>query len=180
MNRWIQLFAYALLTVTLVVWAGIYFAAVSIRAHAVELSSSVSSVQAQEDRIAYQKRLSALATDTQSNRAELESLVARDVVSIITMLEEAGKPLRLSVLVNDAQSAGVAQEIPGGGALNAVTFLVESQGSYASLMRLETLFENLPLVSTVDGVELQELQDSSIPWHLTARIRVYTTASISS
>ncbi|HVU75302.1 MAG TPA: hypothetical protein VHD38_00465 [Candidatus Paceibacterota bacterium] len=180
MNRSLQFFAYVLLGIACATCVGIYIAAGSIRQSAIALSASAANAQAQEDRIAYQKRLAALATDTQNQRAELEALVSPDVVSIVNELEAAGNPVHLSVTVNDAQTSGAAQDLPGGGSLHAVTFLVESQGSYASLMRLETLFENLPLASVVDGVEMQELQDQKTPWHLTARIRIYTTAQISS
>jgi hypothetical protein len=180
MARFTQLVAYALLALALLAWGGIYVASSSVRASATALSSDVASTQAQEDRLAYQKRLAALAEDTQVERASLETLVSRDLVSIVNQLEATGKPLGLAVVVSDAQASGALQDLPGGGSLRTITFIVESQGTYASLMRLEGLFENLPLASTVDTLELQALQSQQTPWHLTARIRVYTTAPISS
>jgi hypothetical protein len=179
MDRSIQLIAYGLFIIALITWGSVYVAASRIRENAVALSASASNAQAQADRIAYQKRLSAIARDTEEERAALDALLAPDIVSMVKMIESAGKPLRLTVTVNDAQASG-AVDLPGGAPLRTVTFLVESQGPYASLMRLETLFENLPLASTVDELELQSLQDQATPWHLTARIRVYTTAAISS
>lgn len=180
MNRALQLFAYILLAFASTFAVGIYFAASSVRDSAVALSATAANAQAQQDRIAYQKRISALASDTEEERARLESYVSLDIVSIVNLIEASGEPLRLPVTVNDAQALGAQQDLPGGDALHAVTFLVESQGSYASLSKLEALFENLPLASSVDSVEFQKLQDPKTPWHLTARIRVYTTAAISS
>jgi hypothetical protein len=179
MDRSIQFIAYGLLAIALVTWGGVYIATSRIRESAVALSASASNAQAQADRIAYQKRLSAIASDTQEERAALDALIAPDIVSMVKEIESAGKPLHVTVTVNDAQASG-AQDLPGGGSLRTVTFLVESQGSYASLMKLETLFENLPLASTVDALELQALQNQATPWHLTAHIRVYTTSAISS
>lgn len=180
MNRSIQIFAYIVFAFALTFAVGVYFASSSVRQSAVALSATALNAQAQQDRLAYQKRISALAKDTQEERAAIESLVSFDIVSIVNKIEAAGKPLGLTVTVNDAQASGAQQDLANGDSLRAVTFLVQSEGSYASLMKLETLFENLPLASSVESVELQKLQDPKTPWHLTARIRVYTTAAISS
>jgi hypothetical protein len=180
MQRSIQLIAYALFLVALVTWGGVYLAAARMRADAVSLSASASNAQAQEDRIAYQKRIASLARETADERARVDDIVSLDIVSIVKKIEAAGKTLRLTVSVNDAQASGAAQELASGDSLHAVTFLVESQGSYAALMQLEELFENLPLASSVDGLELQSLEGAAMPWHLTARIRVFTTSAISS
>jgi hypothetical protein len=180
MARFMQLAAYALLALALLAWGGMYAASSSVRASAAALSSDAASAQAQEDRLAYQKRLAALAEDTKTERAALEAFASRDLVSMVNELEATGKSLGLTVMVSDAQASGALHDLPGGGSLRTITFIVESQGTYASLMRLEELFENLPLASTVDTLELQALQNRQAPWHLTARIRVYTTAPISS
>jgi hypothetical protein len=63
--------------------------------------------------------------------------------------------------------------------LQAVAFVVQAQGSFSSLMKLVALFEHLPLVSSVGEIDLERTAAANQKaglWHLTARIRVLTTA----
>lgn len=175
--------AWLFLFFSLLAWVAVVYAAFSIRGEAASSASTAESADQQLDRLAYTQRLSSLVATTADERALLDSFAQLDVVSIVKTMEAAGKSMHVNVQVNDAQPEIGAQALPGGGNLQPVGFVVEARGTFSSLMRVTALFEHLPLVSSVEQVELEYLGTSGagvLPWHLTLRVRVYTTAPVSS
>ncbi|MEK7601166.1 MAG: hypothetical protein AAB480_01370 [Patescibacteria group bacterium] len=160
-------------------WGAVIYAALSIQTQARVSATNVAQSEQQIDRAARMLRLSGLVADTKDERARLDSLIQSDVVSIVDTIEAAGAAARVKATVSDALPQGVSRELPGGEPLQTVAFVVQAQGSFSSLMKLVALFEHLPLVSSVEEIDLEQsagANPKTATWHLTARIRVLTTA----
>ena len=131
-------------------------------------------------------RLHALARDTKNAREQLAALTEADVLGIANMIESVGKSTGVKIKINGAEPESDRQDASTKvQTLNAVNFLVETEGTFASLMHTASLFENLPAISVVQSLEFERLQTSdSIDknkkplWRLIARIKVMTTAGI--
>lgn len=174
--------AWFALLLAILLWGAVLYTAMAIRTEAIASADSAARSETQVDKAAYTQRIAALATDTAQERAALDTLVQSDIVSIIDIIEAAGKTARVQATVSDALPEGGAQEMPGGSQLQVVSFIVQAQGSFSSLMRAISLFEHLPLPSSVGQVELQYLSTTDSraqPWRMTVRIRVLTTAASS-
>lgn len=124
-------------------------------------------------------RMHALAVDTALARTRLDDLLDTDVISAVEMLEGAGKAAKVKIQLSDAQSDTGVQS---GSNVKAVGFVVSAEGSFASLMRLLTLLETLPLPSSLTRFDLEHTSGGSEAnsWRLNSYIRVLTTADISS
>lgn len=154
------------------------YAALSIQTQAQVSATNVAQSEQQVDRAARTLRLSGIVADTKDERERLDTLIQPDVVSIVDTIEAAGAAARVKATVSDALPQGISRELPGGQPLQAVAFVVQAQGSFSSLMKLLALFEHLPLVSSVEEVDLEQssaANPKTATWHLTARIRVLTT-----
>lgn len=175
--------AYGSLALALIVWAALLGGSFHLMSSAQERAQAAATLQADAAKRAYTARLAALAQDTSTQRAALESLVQPDVVTIVNGIEAAGKKAGTDAQVTSALADGTATDLPGGGKIQGVAFVVEAHGSYASMARLAQVYEKLPLASTVESVDLEKavaLGATSASWHLTIRIRVFTSAPISS
>lgn len=183
MKKNIHALALSLLLLAVAAWGGVWYAGSYILNEAGRRASSASVADQQVDKVAFAQRVKALATDTKSDRDTLDALMSNDVVSIVNVIESVGKNAGVSTHVNDALPLGDAQALPDGSSVRSVAFVVESQGSYASLVRLLDAFEHLNLPSSVEQVELQHMptEKGKISlWRLSTRIRVLTTSRISS
>lgn len=182
MKRNISILAWPLLALSIAAWLGVAYAGSWILQQAQEKGAQASSADQESDRVAYALRLHSLAADTSQDRADLEALVGKDVVAIAKELEATGKSAGAAASVSSASPEGPVKEIPGGAPLRGISFIVQLQGSYASLMRAVQLYELLPTPSSIQGVEIERLSQAdknSPPWHMTLRIRIFTTADIS-
>ena len=171
--------AWISLVVAFCAWGAVVYIAFSLQDQAASNANSTAQSEQQLDRIAYAQRLAALASDTKDERTRLESIVQPDIVAIVNVIEAAGKSVKVNATVSDALSEGGPQALPGGQSLQTVAFVVQAQGSFASLMQLAALFEHLPLSSSVEQLELEHTPSADTkvaPWHLAARIRVMTTS----
>jgi hypothetical protein len=184
MKTSISIIGWVALAFALCVWGAVGYAALSIQDQASMSASNAASSAQQVDKIAYAQRISALAADTQVERNQLDTLVGSGVVSIVNVIEAAGTSAHVNAQVSDAIPEGAAVGLPGGAQLQAVGFVVQAQGGFTALMQAVTLFEALPLPSSVEQVELQQATatdpHAALLWNMTVRIRVLTTAVSSS
>jgi len=158
-------------------WGIVGYASFEIHRVAKERAERARIAEQEGNRAAYSQRISVLAAETETDRARLKGLVDKDVVSIIEAIEAAGRSARVSARVSDAVPAGGAEEIPGGGEMQAVEFIVQATGSFASLMQAAALFEKIPLAASLQQIEFERnASDQGPPWRMTARIQVLTTA----
>ena len=177
----LSLLSYALLVLALCAWGAVIYAGYRIEAAASIRADAINVAQQQADQTAYVGRLHSLVGETALGRAQLESLMSSDVVAIVSGLESAGKNVHAKVTT--AAPEGTPTTLPGGGQLQAVGFAVNASGSFSDLMHALTVYEHLSLPSTVEGVDIEALDQTAAkaaPWNMTVHIRIITSAVISS
>lgn len=183
MRTKIHIIAWTLLALAFCAWGAVWYAGTLIVSEATALSVSAATAEQQLDRLAYAQRLDSLAADTEAERNRLTSFTHADVISIINIIESVGKGGGVSAHVSDALPIGSPQMLPGDVPLQSIQFVVGAQGSFSALMRTVEALEHLPLPSSIDQIEFQRDAGSaskSVTWRLTVRVRVITTAAVSS
>lgn len=124
-------------------------------------------------------RTHALARDTKDVRAQLEAYAYLDVLSIVDTIESVKKDARVGIDIGQALSAGENAT----SLAHTVGFIVEARGSFSAITHAAALLQSLPIPSAVDQMQFERMQDAAGSpnlWRLTARMRVFTTADISS
>ena len=123
--------------------------------------------------------IEALAADSASDRATLNTLLQNDVLHIISTIQAAGKSAGTDTSIPSVTPGGLPQ-LPSN--VTALEFIVQSQGSFAQVFNAAKLFETLPLPSQVEQLDFERQQNAieSKTWQLTAHIRVLTSAQIPS
>lgn len=175
--------AYALLAVAVLAWTGILYEGSQLKSEAALRAEMAASVEQVSEKRAYAARLAALAADTKEERARLERIVEADVVAIANAIEAVGKRASVRAQVSDALPESGAVDLPGGGKIQPIAFIVQADGSFSALMRLAALYEHLSLPSQIEQLDIERsgaADSKSSPWHMTIRIRVFTNAPVSS
>ena len=171
-------------TLAILAWIGAVFFLFSIRAQHSSGVSNLSDAQsaAAEDNASL--RIQALARSTKNERTALDNLTNNDFLSIANIIEAVGKDSGVEINIVSVLPATGAQKQAKKSALNDVDFLVETEGTFAALIETASLFENLPLISSVQNLELERFlvsgsgKKEETRWRLSARIRVLTAHSI--
>lgn len=166
--------------VGLAAWAGVWFLFSDVSARLADRAQSLSDTSAQSAQQSDQIALHALVADTAQTRTQLAGAVDTDVVSIANDIDAAGKASGAQTTIGSASIITPAGSPQG---LNELEFLVQSTGSFAQVWRAAQLFETLPLPSTVNQVDFEQLPNSGkgpSEWQLTAHIDVLTSAQVSS
>ena len=129
-------------------------------------------------------RARALARETTEERVALERSARVDVLSAVNTIESVGVSAGVTVHVSDARTESSIAGNPGGLTLSAIGFVVTAEGTFTGLMRALLLLETLPLPTVIEEVELArppiDETSGNVPWHLNVRLRLLTTANISS
>lgn len=181
--------AWAAVAAALAAWAVVFIYAAWISTQQSVRSSQTADVQSVSDREIAAVRLHALARDTQEQRTQLDTLARTDVIGVANMIDSIGRIAGVTLQIGGATPESAGQKAGAGtvSALHAVSFVVEADGSFSSLMHAAALLETLPSLSSIQSLEFEHAPLSadsgsarSAPWHLTARIRTVTTADISS
>ena len=143
------LFAWAIVGVGLLSWVGVFMTWSYIN----------SAIEANQKGIDTQKKTASetavrimnhkLFLQSKDDRAVLYTLVTKDpgsVIDVITQAESQG-----GVKVTVTNSNPVRANTPG---VQVVSLVVGSNGSYADVMRALTILERLPLVSSIDTIDM--------------------------
>ncbi len=168
-----------------VAWAGVGFFAWSISEADSARASAEVSVGEKATEVDTTLRLHALARETKDLRATLESLTHIDVVSIVETIEAVGKDTHVALEINqvvaDHPLPAASPEAPP---IRPVTVALEAQGTFEALLHTAALLHSLPVPSTVEQMQFEHLPVGADTkkglWRFSARIRVLTTAAISS
>lgn len=128
-------------------------------------------------------RLHSLARDTKSDRDELERMISIDLLAIAGAIEGvgdiAGVDIKIKSVLPDAAKQSQNTKDPE---INEADLIVETEGPFPSLMHAVSLFETLPIVSSIQSLELERMPSPTDAkkalWMLSARIRVLTTRNI--
>ncbi|MDO8562045.1 MAG: hypothetical protein Q7S05_04460 [bacterium] len=191
-TRSITFIAFAAAAAAAIAWGA--FAMFAIDVLGKESDRSIRAVDAEtiSERESAAMRLHTLARDTKSDRDQLDILMQAEILGVVNIIENVGKSTGVIVTISGAtpeteprksgQQAGAVTRPFG-----TISFLVEAEGTFSSLMHTALLFENLPILSSVQNLELERISVlGSSPktkkqlWRLSARIQVVSAADISS
>jgi hypothetical protein len=175
--------AYGALLLALIAWGALLWGSSALISNAQTRAQSAANQEQIAAKKSYTARLAALAQDTRDQRAVLESLVHPDVVTIVNGIESSAQSIGVPAQVTSALPEGEPTDLPGGGKVQAIGFVVEAHGSFSNMLKTAALFEKLPIASTVESIDLEKAAPdgaTASSWHLTAKIRVFTSAPISS
>lgn len=175
--------SYAALTLAIFAWTAVFYEGTQLTNEAADRAATAATVEQLAEKRAYAARLNALAADTKDERAQIERIVQTDVVTIANTIEAMGKSAGVSAQVSDALPENGGVDLPGGGKIQPIAFIVQASGSFQSLMRLASLYEHISLPSQVQQLDIEKSggADPKAPaWRMTIRIRVFTSATISS
>ena len=174
-----------MLLVAIALWAGVgYFVHIVLGerdAYAVRIGAIDHAAQMQ----ASSARMHALVQDSVKERERIEKLASVPLLAAVDAIEAVGKATGGKLQISGASPAGIVQGEKGL-VLHVVTFSVQSDGSFSSLMRTLELLESMPLPIVLDGIDIARpplgtaAGDNAKDWHLNARIRLLTSADISS
>ena len=173
----------------LAAWAGVFAYAAWLSEQVDAQRSRYTDAQTVAEREIAAVRLHALARDTQNLRTQLETIARPDIVGIANTIDSLGKIAGVTVRIGEAMpevapGKRTASTTP---ILHGVGFVVEANGTFQSVMHAAALLAALPALSSLQSLDLEHVPSSaggrsgtSAQWHLTARIRMLTTADISS
>jgi len=185
----IAIYAWVAITVAIAAWVGVFIYAGWISRQLDTHQSQATDMQSISEREMEAIRLHALVRDTKNLRAQLDGLTRTDVIGVANIIESIGKIVGAKVKIGAATPEAIEQKGSSNNTsgLRAVSFVVESEGTFASLMNTAALLETLPMISSIQGMEIERAPLSSGPnstkqvmWRLVAHIRVLTSADISS
>lgn len=185
--RPITLIAFAAAVSALIAWSAFVMFAWNVSSQKGNIISHATNAEAVAERENAALRLHALARDTKTVREELDGLTRAEVLGIADIIEGIGKSAGVGIKINGATPDSSPQSSDAAPDLQSVVFLVEAEGAFSSVMHAVLLFENLPVLSSVQSLELARVGDYAGPaktkaplWRLSARIQVMTTVDISS
>ena len=175
MNKHLTLIAWTTLAAACLSWGGVWYLTSALTEEAELRASATAEALQKADRAAYNQRLLSIANETSVERERLDAVAGLDIVSIVTAIEEAGTAAGVAVEISNA-SPGDTIDLAGGASLSTYRLVAGGQGTFAELMRVAALLEQLPLISEVETLEFQYLSDSgSSSWRITARLKVLST-----
>jgi hypothetical protein len=124
-----------------------------------------------------------LARALKQNSAQLDTIGAKDVVSIVTMISDAGRAAHVRLSINDAAPfvrPDADDKTITLTNLHAYDISIEATGSFGNIMRMIYILENMPALSSIVTFDLQRQDDAknSSRWHINARIRVFTKTTL--
>lgn len=184
----ITIIAFSAVAAALIAWGSFGMFAWNIWSEEASISSNTNSAEAITERQSVSLRLRSLTRETKSARDRLDSLAGSEVLGIANIIEGVGKstgvPVKISGAIQSSPSPKAKTPAP---ILHPIVLIVEAEGSFASLMHTAQLLENLPILSSLQSLELDYVQNYSDSvktkkqvWRLSARIQVMTTSNVSS
>jgi hypothetical protein len=177
-KKYLQSGSWIALALSLLACAAVFHAGSSILADASLKSEQASEAAQSTAKAAYTQRLRSLASDTEADRTALDNLVGEDIASLATTIESAGTSAGIAAHVTQATPEGAPADLPGG-TLQAISMVVEGEGSFARVMHALSLYETLPLPAAIEQFDIERTGETSA-WHLTLHLRVFTSAPVTS
>lgn len=183
MNQLSSLISWFVLALALTACGAVVYAHFWLHDTARERGSRAQSAEQRSSETVYASRLRILAEETTADRERLESLSRVDIVTIANTIESAGKSVGATAKVQAAIPVGSSIEIPGGDSLHAVAFIIQAEGSFASVVQFVRALGAFPGFSSVEQFEFERVELSDRPsqsWRSSVRLQMYTTSDISS
>ncbi len=181
MSNRVTVTSWIVIALALAAWGGVFASAYMIRSTAIQRSNDTKDALTKANQAALNNRVQTLAENTKESRDQLAAIAGSDVVGVIDVIDAAGKRAGLNAKVSDAAVGGTQQLGKNGDTLRAVVFNVQGEGSFAQVMHAAALYEKLPLLSSIDQMDIEKIQttDPKAPaWRIAVRIRVQTLISV--
>lgn len=181
MSNRVTITSWLLLILAIASWAGVGYSANWIKSTAQRRANDTRAALTKANQAALNQKVESLAQSTKDKRTELSKIAGADVVVVVDAIDAAGKAAGLEAKVTDAAVSGSQQLGKNGDTLRGVVFTVQAVGSFAQIMHAVSLYEKLPLLSSVDQLDIEKVQgtDAKSQWRMLARIRVMTLLSVS-
>lgn len=171
--------AWTALLVAAVLSIGVGYFAWTISAKKAARATSVLESAEESVKQAALIKLHALVRDTRDERARLESIARTDINTVLDTIETVGRDTNTKIEIGQAASgAAPTLEAP----LQATTFTISANGSFAKLSQVVALLEVLPIPSLIEEMQLERIESAdpkAPPWRLVMRIRIFTTTELS-
>ena len=181
MTRKLLIVSWILLALAIAAWMMVGYSAYAIVFAADARAKNAKIALTKANQTALNQRVAALAQSTKESREELSGIINTDLVNIINTIESVGASVGIRTKVSDAAPSGdvVVSKTEN---LRGITFSVQTEGTFAQLMHAVHLYENLPLLSVIDNLEIERIQQSggrSAPWAMVIRVKVFTGEGVS-
>ncbi len=180
MNTKYTYIAFLLAAAALIAWGAVLFFAWSIDNAEGQYVEGITNAQQSSVAQSSSVRTHAVAAASASDRAQLDQLLAVDIVAIANMLQGVGVTSGVNVKLSGALPESAPAAVPGAAQVQAVGFAVQADGTFEALMRTVQRIETLPIASTIERFDIQRGQSatgaSTGLWHMSVYIRVLTTA----
>lgn len=166
--------AWIVVVIGFIAWGGVYM-----------LWSAVGQTIAQYQQQGFLYTKTANTSDTQSaehalfvrsnaDRTAIHAILQQDPAGVITLIKQTMTTQGVSVSVTNADNGTAASST-----VHAVPLIVSVDGSYQQVFRTLRVLERLPLVITIDSVDMSATEDrNTITWHLHTHSTVFIQPSI--
>lgn len=183
MGKTITYIEWIVFPLALFAWVAVGYFAWAISTDEADRTALVKITQVTESKGAVAVRLHAIVQDTAAQRAQLDSALRVDVVSVVDMIEAAGKAAGVNIAVSNAQpESAPSPKATRGSQVMATGFAIEAEGKFPALMHAVQLFETLPVPSKLERLDIEHMASTSSrashTWHMSAYIRVLTTPDV--
>ena len=164
----------------LALWGGVALFTLSIDARQTAVAAALRTGEQDAAQRTSANAAIALAAATAGERATLEEVVNRDILTLSDLVGQAGQDAGVSLTIVSV-TPGPGPKLAKGSLVHpsSVIFSVTASGSFAQLLTAETLLEDLPVASTVESVQFSR-GDAAGVWNMNMTIGIITGSSISS
>ena len=185
MSRNTVIFAWTLLVLAAIAWAGVIFCAYQINVLEDARAADTQSSRQQSQQSVQASYLHGIVSSSAVSRSQLDALISVDPTSLANMIDSAGRSAGVDLAISNASAENVSS-VEGKTVAQGFSFLATSQGSFASVMHAAALLESLPIPSTVLQINLSHPQSVSgstgagTTWQMNAQIQVLSASNIAS
>ena len=172
-RREARIIAWVLTLAVAAAWVGVIMFAFQIRAETAEKRQQNSDRELEEIRQSSSARVHAIARDTENLRRELEDLTQVQILEAADSIEQVGKSTDAAITIGSAMPNPQENK----NAPKSVSFLIEAEGTFSSIMHTAALLETLPFASRIASMEFQSVSSESSKvsaWRLRARLHLLT------
>lgn len=133
-----------------------------------------------ENREASATRINSLIVQTASERARLDALVGKDLVSVVELIEGVGAFSGSVVRVDDVSEMNASVDGPRP-ALHTLRVLASARGSFDNMMHTALLLESLPAPVLIEEFSFEHTPgEGAGEWNLLVRMQIVTSKDITS
>lgn len=180
MRNRIVYIAWASLLFALLAWCEVGYFAYTVTTKEADREAGLSSLNSVTAKEYSAAQITALESSTADSRAALQAFTQVDPVALAALIESGGKSIGVTINLSNALPQSQIQKT----GLNVLGFTTQTQGSFASLIRVAEMLEELPAPSSIQALNLAVVPNAAgaaaAQWNLQVQMRVLTTTPVSS